>query len=63
MALVTLQRSPTPSATSSASEEFGNDEDRKPFLRLITSSSRTAHTCSPFPDVLSGWNMKEARGL
>ncbi|KAM4709984.1 protein phosphatase Slingshot homolog 1 [Discoglossus pictus] len=39
MALVTLQRSPTPSATSSAStsEEFGNDEDRKPNLSLSDS--------------------------
>lgn len=39
MALVTLQRSPTPSATSSAStsEEFGNDEERKTNLSLSDS--------------------------
>ncbi|KAE8634210.1 hypothetical protein XENTR_v10002231 [Xenopus tropicalis] len=39
MALVTLQRSPTPSATSSAStsEEFGNEEDRKVNLSLSDS--------------------------
>ncbi|XP_040272541.1 protein phosphatase Slingshot homolog 1 isoform X1 [Bufo bufo] len=39
MALVTLQRSPTPSATSSAStsEEFGNDEERKANLSLSDS--------------------------
>ncbi|XP_029475627.1 protein phosphatase Slingshot homolog 1 isoform X2 [Rhinatrema bivittatum] len=34
MALVTLQRSPTPSAASSASEELGSDEDRKFNLSL-----------------------------
>ncbi|KAM9329708.1 protein phosphatase Slingshot homolog 1 [Gastrophryne carolinensis] len=39
MALVTLQRSPTPSAASSAStnEDFGNDEDRKANLSLSDS--------------------------
>ncbi|XP_069817501.1 protein phosphatase Slingshot homolog 1 [Dendropsophus ebraccatus] len=39
MALVTLQRSPTPSAASSAStsEEFGNDEERKTNLSLSDS--------------------------
>ncbi|XP_053324957.1 protein phosphatase Slingshot homolog 1 [Spea bombifrons] len=39
MALVTLQRSPTPSAGSSAStsEEFGNDEDRKANVSLSDS--------------------------
>ncbi|XP_075070189.1 protein phosphatase Slingshot homolog 1 [Mixophyes fleayi] len=39
MALVTLQRSPTPSAASSAStsEEFGNDEDRRTNLSLSDS--------------------------
>ncbi|CAI9569518.1 unnamed protein product [Staurois parvus] len=39
MALVTLQRSPTPSAASSAStsEEFGNDDDRKTNLSLSDS--------------------------
>uniref|UniRef100_A0A8C5LNS1 protein-serine/threonine phosphatase n=1 Tax=Leptobrachium leishanense TaxID=445787 RepID=A0A8C5LNS1_9ANUR len=39
MALVTLQRSPTPSAASSAStsEDFGNDEDRKTNLSLSDS--------------------------
>ncbi|XP_073528514.1 LOW QUALITY PROTEIN: protein phosphatase Slingshot homolog 1 [Phyllobates terribilis] len=39
MALVTLQRSPTPSAASSGStsEEFGNDEERKTNLSLSDS--------------------------
>ncbi|KAM4810159.1 protein phosphatase Slingshot homolog 1 [Rhinophrynus dorsalis] len=39
MSLVTLQRSPTPSVTSSVStyEEFGNDEDRKTNLSLSDS--------------------------